>query len=54
MYHQNPVQLPDPNSKVFTLEGLKQAMLDTISSLNMFAEAEGVSEVRYSVYPDLQ
>jgi len=37
-------KLSDLNAKEFTSEDLKQAMLDTISSLNVFADAVGVTE----------
>jgi len=37
-------KLSDPNAKTSTPEALKQAMLDTISSLNVFAETEGITE----------
>ncbi|KAJ6621695.1 nucleophile aminohydrolase [Mycena sp. CBHHK59/15] len=37
-------KLPDPDARTFTPEILRRAMLDTISSLNSFAEAAGVTE----------
>lgn len=40
------VQLPDANANYFTPAVLKQAMLDTIASLNEFAQEYGITEVR--------
>jgi len=37
-------KLPDPNARTFTPDILRRAMLDTIASLNEFAEAAGVTE----------
>ncbi|KAJ7357323.1 N-terminal nucleophile aminohydrolase [Mycena albidolilacea] len=37
-------KLPDPNARTFTPEILRRAMLETIASLNDFAEAVGVTE----------
>lgn len=37
-------KLPDPNAKTFTPNVLKQAMFDTIASLNSYAEAFGITE----------
>ncbi|EGN92925.1 hypothetical protein SERLA73DRAFT_190285 [Serpula lacrymans var. lacrymans S7.3] len=37
-------KLPDPNASNFTYETLKKAMLETISTLNSFAEAAGITE----------
>jgi hypothetical protein len=39
------IQLPDPNARTFTPDILRRAMLDTIASLNVFAEVAGVTEV---------
>jgi hypothetical protein len=39
-------QLPNMDADTFPLEVLKKAMLDTISSLNTFAEEAGVTRVR--------
>jgi glutamine amidotransferase len=38
------VQLPNMDAETFPLEVLKKAMLDTISSLNTFAEEAGVPQ----------
>jgi len=37
-------KLPDPNARTFTPDILRRAMLDTIASLNVFAEVAGVTE----------
>jgi hypothetical protein len=37
--------LPDASAKSFTSNTLKQAMLETISSLNKFAEEAHITEV---------
>ncbi|KII93759.1 hypothetical protein PLICRDRAFT_35984 [Plicaturopsis crispa FD-325 SS-3] len=37
-------KLPDPNAQTFTPHVLKQAMLDTIASLNDFADQAGITE----------
>ncbi|KAF7347870.1 Phosphoacetylglucosamine mutase [Mycena venus] len=37
-------KLPDPNARTFTPDILRRAMLETIASLNDFAEAAGVTE----------
>ncbi|KAH7925210.1 N-terminal nucleophile aminohydrolase [Leucogyrophana mollusca] len=37
-------QLPDPNAKCFPPEVLKRAMLDTIATLNTYAEDAGITE----------
>lgn len=42
---QRSPQLPDPNAGNFTLDILKQAMLETISTLNHFAEEASITEV---------
>lgn len=39
------VQLPDPKAKSFTTRTLQQAMLDTIATLNSYAEAACITEV---------
>jgi glutamine amidotransferase len=39
------VQLPDPQAKSFTTRTLQQAMLDTIATLNLYAEEAGITEV---------
>ncbi|EIN13805.1 N-terminal nucleophile aminohydrolase [Punctularia strigosozonata HHB-11173 SS5] len=37
-------KLPDPNAKCFTTNCLKQAMLETITTLNAFADDENIAE----------
>jgi len=37
-------KLPDPNARTFTQGALRKAMLDTIASLNEFADAVGITE----------
>ena len=39
-------KLPNANANSFTHTELKQAMLDTISTLNVLAEEQNVTEVR--------
>lgn len=39
------MQLPDPDARTFTPDVLRRAMLDTIASLNNYAEAAGITEV---------
>jgi glutamine amidotransferase len=39
------MQLPEPSARSFTSNTLKQAMLETISSLNGFAEDAHIIEV---------
>lgn len=48
-FHQTElfVQLPDPSAKSFTPDILKKAMLETISSLNVFAEEAHITEVSF-------
>jgi len=41
-------QLPDPNAKSFTPDILKKAMLETISTLNIFAEEAQITEVSFA------
>lgn len=43
MWH---AQLPDPKAKSFTTRTLQQAMLDTIATLNLYAEEADITEVR--------
>lgn len=43
-------QLPNPSAKNFTPDILKKAMLETISSLNIFAEEAHISEVSVVVF----
>lgn len=48
IFHLNIVvhaQLPDPKAKSFTTRSLQQAMLDTIATLNLYAEQAGITEV---------
>jgi glutamine amidotransferase len=40
-----PKQLPDPDATSFSSEVLRRAMLDTISSLNIFAREAGITQV---------
>jgi hypothetical protein len=45
-FHLNVyVQLPDPKAKSFTTRTLQQAMLDTIATLNLYADEAGITEV---------
>jgi hypothetical protein len=37
-------QIPDPNAHVFSPEILRNAVLETIASLNKYAEEAGVTE----------
>jgi len=37
-------KLPDPDAKTFTLETLRKAMLETIATLNTYAEECGITE----------
>jgi glutamine amidotransferase len=39
------VQLPDPKAKSFTTRTLQRAMLDTIATLNQYAEEAAITEV---------
>ncbi len=39
------LQLPDPNARTFTVPTLRKAMLDTIATLNKYAEEAGITEV---------
>jgi glutamine amidotransferase len=41
-------QLPDPKAKSFTTRILQQAMLDTIATLNQYAEDAGITEVMWN------
>ncbi len=43
-------QLPDPNATTFSSQALRKAMLDTITSLNTFAEETGITEVCSTLY----